>query len=164
MNRFLLEMASLLERYDAEIEANDEFETEITLTLDREHYDVIDAKRFTAEVCREKAKEFKSISTCDNKPSVNRYKFRAGDIVHHKPTGEKWVLAVDQFDDSVSPCGWPESVAKAEDCTLVELASEPERLRMLEDSSGITNYKDVRKKYAVQQLCETIKSMEKSDD
>ena len=31
-------------------------------------------------------------------------RFRAGDTVRHKPTGEEWILAVDQHGDHVSWC------------------------------------------------------------
>lgn len=57
--------------------------------------------------------------------------FRAGDDVAHGPTGETWVLACDQDGDSVVCAGWPETIAKVSDCTLVRAASDAERIEML---------------------------------
>ncbi len=58
MNKFLLALAGLLEKYDAEIEANNELKTEIMATEDGEYYHVVSAHRFTAKICRDKASEF----------------------------------------------------------------------------------------------------------
>lgn len=58
--------------------------------------------------------------------------FRAGDTVKHHPTGETWVLATDEERGEVCWAGWPPGYAKASDCTLVEAATEKERLEMLE--------------------------------
>ena len=52
--------------------------------------------------------------------------FRAGDRVHHKPTGETWVLRADQCVGQVWPGGWPDSRGRASDCTLVALAKRKE--------------------------------------
>lgn len=57
--------------------------------------------------------------------------FRAGDHVHHAPSGEDWVLACDQEGDEVAPAGWPESYALDDDCTLIRAASDDERMDML---------------------------------
>ncbi len=62
--------------------------------------------------------------------------FRAGDHIHHKPTGEDWVLACDQRGDEVMCAGWPESIAGAEDCTLLEAATDEERLEMLRQAAN----------------------------
>ena len=59
--------------------------------------------------------------------------FRAGDHIFHEPSGEKWVLACDQNGSDVVCAGWPESVAKAEHCTLVRAATDEERVEMLRD-------------------------------
>ena len=64
--------------------------------------------------------------------------FRAGDIVLHGPTGEEWILAVDQFGASVMPCGWPETVAEARDCSLVNAATDEERVKQLEETGRST--------------------------
>lgn len=65
------------------------------------------------------------------------YKFRAGDVVRHRPTGEKWVLANDEEDGRVSPCGWPCSMADAKDCALLEKASDERRLETLTRLAGL---------------------------
>jgi hypothetical protein len=57
--------------------------------------------------------------------------FRAGDHIHHKPSGEDWVLAADQDGDRVVCAGWPESFAKAVDCELKRAATDEERISML---------------------------------
>lgn len=58
--------------------------------------------------------------------------FRAGDKVHHGPSGEDWILAVDEERGEVIPAGWPESFAKAAECTLIDAATDGERRSMLE--------------------------------
>lgn len=58
--------------------------------------------------------------------------FRAGDVVKHRPSGEEWVLACDEESTGyVWPAGWPESLAKASECELIEPASNAERDDML---------------------------------
>lgn len=47
-------------------------------------------------------------------------RFRAGDTVFHRPTGETWLLIKDEHDGWVTPGGWPASQGRAEDCKLVE--------------------------------------------
>lgn len=57
--------------------------------------------------------------------------FRAGDVVAHAPTGEEWVLACDEHRGNVMPYGWPETIALASDCTLIESATDGKRLEVL---------------------------------
>lgn len=45
--------------------------------------------------------------------------FKRGDTVHHRPTGEDWILR-DADETHVWPAGWPDSRALAEDCELIE--------------------------------------------
>lgn len=78
--------------------------------------------------------------------------FRAGDVVKHEPSGETWSLAVDQFGDEVSPCGWPETIAKASDCTLIKHATDDERSKQLVESSNIRCQLDVRRREATRQI------------
>jgi len=78
--------------------------------------------------------------------------FRAGDTVFHEPTGETWILAVDQFGNRVSPCGWPETIADAADCELKVAASDDERAEQLRRSSEIQEPHDVRRREARHQL------------
>ena len=57
--------------------------------------------------------------------------FRAGDHVHHEPSGENWMLGVDEEDGRVMPCGWPATIADAKHCTLIKAATDGERMQML---------------------------------
>ena len=55
-----------------------------------------------------------------------------GDTVHHEPTGENWIVAfVD--GDVLSPLGWPETVAKLADCTLLKKATPEDRAMWQKD-------------------------------
>jgi len=58
---------------------------------------------------------------------MNARKFKAGDTVKHHPTGETWLLIRDEHEGQVFPGGWPPSIAKAEDCTLIRSCPHPER-------------------------------------
>lgn len=63
---------------------------------------------------------------------------RAGDVVLHRPTGERWVVAVVVGDD-LAWVGWPDGIARTSDCELVEACSDTEHertLRMVADSQG----------------------------
>jgi hypothetical protein len=55
---------------------------------------------------------------------------RAGDVVFHRPSGERWLLAWAERGE-VSACGWPEPIAKESDCELVKAASDVEHRAML---------------------------------
>ncbi|MBR0687315.1 hypothetical protein JQ594_15395 [Bradyrhizobium manausense] len=60
------------------------------------------------------------------------YVFRAGDIVHHEPTGEDWLVAyVD--GENIAWCGWPAGEARAADCWLKTSCSDEEHLRWLRE-------------------------------
>ena len=70
--------------------------------------------------------------------------FRAGDVVKHLPTGEEWILAsVSPTGMDVSPAGWPESLAPASDCELVEAATDEQHrtflLQVLAGNKGGSN-------------------------
>ena len=59
-------------------------------------------------------------------------RFRAGDTVFHRPTGETWLLIKDEHDGWVTPGGRPASQGRAEDCKLVEpIENCPERLKSI---------------------------------
>lgn len=45
--------------------------------------------------------------------------FSPGDEVHHKPTGENWLL-LEVKGEYVIPAGWPRCEAKASDCVLIK--------------------------------------------
>lgn len=57
--------------------------------------------------------------------------FRAGDAVLHRPSGETWILACDERNGEIVCCGWPESMAPAKDCDLVEAATDRMRSDIL---------------------------------
>lgn len=59
--------------------------------------------------------------------------FSAADIVHHAPSGEDWVLAVDEENGRIQPCGWPPTMADAKDCTLTTPATAEHRIAMLQE-------------------------------
>lgn len=60
------------------------------------------------------------------------YVFRAGDIVHHEPTGEDWVVAYCEGED-LAWCGWPDGLAKANDCWLKKSCTDEEHLERLQE-------------------------------
>lgn len=73
-------------------------------------------------------------------------KIDSGDIVHHIPTGEDWIVA---FVDgaNISPLGWPETVAKLSDCLLLEKAT-PEDCAMQQKALLSLPESDVRGRWA----------------
>lgn len=75
---------------------------------------------------------------------------RPNDIVLHKPSGEKWVVAGVNYDEGrLIPMGYPfPSLAKIEDCELLEERYEFERqsdklIKYFRDH-GLTGYIDAR--------------------
>lgn len=56
---------------------------------------------------------------------------RAGDTVRHGPSGETWLVAAVRGAD-LAPAGWPEGIARIEDCELVESGSDLEHVDMVE--------------------------------
>lgn len=73
-----------------------------------------------------------------------------GDVVLHRPTGEKWVVAFVE-GGRLAWCGWPEGTAAVENCELIEAAAPDQRDRLLHDLASMAGY-DVRKSYAVRRL------------
>lgn len=70
---------------------------------------------------------------------------RAGDAVFHAPSGETWLLAygdTDSGSEYVSACGWPESLAKASDCTLKRAATDEEHAETIRNWSERERYSD----------------------
>lgn len=53
---------------------------------------------------------------------------RPGDIVHHRPTGETWIVAgVNENNGTLVPKGYPfPTVGKISDCDLIEAKGEPQ--------------------------------------
>ena len=74
-------------------------------------------------------------------------RFDTGDIVKHEPTGEEWVVAFAAEGRGLCPCGWPETLANIEDCTLVKRATDKERHDLLVQMSSMS-IEDIRGVYA----------------
>lgn len=53
--------------------------------------------------------------------------FQAGDVVRHIPTGEEWLLIVDEHEGRVVPGGWPDTRAEAKDCILLKETRDREK-------------------------------------
>jgi hypothetical protein len=75
-----------------------------------------------------------------------------GDVVLHKPTGERWVVAF-VSGENLSWLGWPEGFAKVSDCELLETAKPEVRQQLLERMAAMDGM-DSRKTYARQRLKE----------
>ena len=77
-------------------------------------------------------------------------KIKPNDIVLHKPSGEKWVVAGVHYDgNTLIPKGYPfPSVAKTEDCELLEscYATKPQEEKIIRTlmEHGLESYVDVR--------------------
>lgn len=65
---------------------------------------------------------------------MSAHRFRAGDVVKHRPSGEEWVVASVRPPSSISSdpsldfcaAGYPETCARSSDCDLVEAATDEE--------------------------------------
>ncbi len=65
--------------------------------------------------------------------------------VYHRPSKETWeVGAVDEYGRCIFPNGWPETLAYAADCELLELASEEESLQMIKRWAKNIHKSDIR--------------------
>lgn len=53
-----------------------------------------------------------------------------GDAILHRPSGETWLVAYYNHG-YVCCCGWPESLAKVEDCELKRKATPEQRHELL---------------------------------
>ena len=79
-----------------------------------------------------------------------RTKIKPNDIVFHKPSGEKWVIAGVHYDgNTFIPKGYPfPSIAKTEDCELLEANYEtkPQEEKIIRTlmAHGLESYVDVR--------------------
>ena len=71
------------------------------------------------------------------------------DVVLHKPTGERWVVAYVR-DDRLAWVGWPEGEAALSDCELVSAASDEQRLKLLQQMAQSRS--DARARYARHRL------------
>lgn len=71
---------------------------------------------------------------------------KTGDIVLHKPSGERWLVAYAE-NGYVCACGWPETLARESDCQLLERASEEKRIGLLHEIANKPGM-DSRREYA----------------
>ena len=55
---------------------------------------------------------------------------RCGDEVFHEPTGETWLVAWADGDE-IAWCGWPNGIARVQDCRIVSHATEAQHRRMV---------------------------------
>ena len=69
-----------------------------------------------------------------------------GDIVLHRPSGERWLVAYVR-DDRVAWCGWPEGEAQLTDCELITKASAQGKSKLLQQLAD-SNHDDARARYA----------------
>jgi len=77
-----------------------------------------------------------------------------GDTILHGPTGETWIVAFAN-DREVCCVGWPCSLAKRSDCTLVRAAPASERDKLLRDMANM-NGADIRRSYAKDRLARRL--------
>lgn len=67
---------------------------------------------------------------------AEQQKIEAGDVVRHKPTGQRWtVFGVDSVHGLLLPMGWPQQLENLADCELIEkgetkLTSDELRIRI----------------------------------
>lgn len=73
-----------------------------------------------------------------------------GDTIYHRPSGERWLVAYAEAGRVVC-CGWPCSMADADDCELVTKASPAERDDLLNRMANMRE-DDPRKRYAAYRL------------
>jgi hypothetical protein len=60
------------------------------------------------------------------------------DTVHHRPTGESWVVAYVR-GDRLAWCGWPEGLAALSDCILTAKATPEQRDKLLREMAKNTD-------------------------
>lgn len=87
--------------------------------------------------------------------------FDTADVVHHKPSGEDWVVAY-TANGMLCACGWPCTLVPIDECTLKDEASPEERqslLQRLADGQG----DDPRRSYARRTLAAQSASCAKEE-
>ena len=57
---------------------------------------------------------------------------RCGDHVHHRPSGEDWLVAWCDGDD-LQWCGWPSGIGRTADCDLVKACSDAEHIKLVRE-------------------------------
>ena len=63
---------------------------------------------------------------------MTEHRIRCGDHVRHEPSGWIWVVAwADYETGELACCGWPNGIARIEDCTLVTASTDEEHRNAL---------------------------------
>ena len=73
---------------------------------------------------------------------------RTADVVFHKPTGERWVVAFVQ-NGKLFWCGWPLGCADLSNCTIVKKATDEEYEKLLKEMANMNDNRDPRYQYAI---------------
>jgi hypothetical protein len=79
---------------------------------------------------------------------------RTGDVVHHRPTDETWVVAFCE-DGRVVPMGWPMCFAQESDCELKDAATDVVHALFLNELATMNDTSDARCRYARRLLATT---------
>lgn len=67
---------------------------------------------------------------------IAKHQIRTGDIVHHRPSDEEWVVAwADHQSGYMAPCGWPTCQAKIEDCAIIEAVDDATSDKLVDELS-----------------------------
>lgn len=74
------------------------------------------------------------------------------DYVHHRPSGENWLVAFVE-NGRLCACGWPCELVPLEDCELVQKAAPGELEKLLRDLAAMDG-SDPRRSYARRRLAE----------
>jgi len=80
-------------------------------------------------------------------------RIQIGDIVRHGPSGQEWCVAFADYEEGrMSAWGWPESVERLENVTLVRKASQEQYLewkpKLLENDGY--RYRRARRLYVIE--------------
>ena len=76
---------------------------------------------------------------------------RCGDHVHHKPSGEDWVVAY-VSGDRLAWCGWPDGTAALEDCEIISYCTDEEHLKQLRECAASSGARASHALQALRQL------------
>ena len=72
---------------------------------------------------------------------------RTGDIVHHGPSKEDWLVAYAE-NGKVCACGWPCTLAEEADCQILQTASDESHVALLRELAAMRHTNDPRCLYA----------------
>jgi hypothetical protein len=58
---------------------------------------------------------------------------RTGDVVFHRPSGERWTVAAAWPErNDLAWCGWPDGIARLTDCVLLKRCTDEEHWQLVE--------------------------------